>query len=167
MNHEEKLREVIRRTIDEMLDEISTTGNVAGYLTPYAFSGEKDRTSSVKKMASRIGYTLTKRGKEDNTGDKLEEQFTHIKSEVKQLVENYYYEYRNDTTKLPHQKIGTAISEMNKQLKLVERALRMNARLKKEYGVSNDRLWKRTQHQMTKLEGKLVELAGRLREMRG
>jgi len=43
----------------------------------------------------------------------------------------------------------------------------MNSRLKKEYGISDDKLWKRTKHQMTKLEGKLVELAGRLREMRG
>ena len=153
--HEDKLRELIRRRMDEMLDEISTTANVAGYLTPYAFRGDKkDSTSHVRSLAKRIGYTLTKRGEEDTKkGDTLKE--------------NYYYEYRNDTSKLPHQKIGNAISEMNKQLKLVERALRMNARLKKEYGVSNDRLWKRTQHQMTKLEGKLIELAGRLREMRG
>jgi hypothetical protein len=28
-------------------------------------------------------------------------------------------------------------------------------------------MWKRTKSQMAKLEGKLVELAGRLREMRG
>lgn len=155
MKHEEKLREMIRLALEQHLDEITTTANVAGYLTPNAFVGDKtDNASRIKQLAQKIGYTLTSRGKKDiKKGDTLKE--------------NYYYEYRNDTTKLPHQKIGTAISEINKQLKLVERALRMNARLKKEYGVSNDNLWKRTQHQMTKLEGKLMELAGRLREMRG
>jgi hypothetical protein len=51
-------------------------------------------------------------------------------------------------------------------MKMIERVLKMNNRLKKEYGVSNDRLWKRTKHQMTKLEGKLVEMAARLRDMR-
>lgn len=168
MEHtEHKIREHIRKIVREMLDEISTTAGVPGYLTPMAFSGEKDRTASVEKMARRIGYSLTKKGKEDNKGDKLQETYNKLHDEFKTLTENYYYEYRNDTSRLPHQKIGIAISELNKQLKLVERALRMNSRLKKEYGVSNDKLWKRTQNQMTKLEGKLVELAGRLREMRG
>ena len=162
-----KLREAIRKMVREMLSEISTTGNVAGYLTPHAFSGEKDRTAAVDKMAKRIGYSLTKKGKENNKGDKLHETYQTLKGTLKTLTENYYYEYRNDTSRLPHQKIGMAISELNKQLKLVERALRMNSRLKNEYGISNDKLWKRTKHQMTKLEGKLIELAGKLREMRG
>lgn len=162
-----KLREHIRKMVRELMGEISTTAGVPGYLTPMAFSGEKDRTASVDRMAKRIGYTLTARGKKDNKGDKLTESYNKLKDEFKTLTENYYYEYRNDTSKLPHQKIGTAISELNKQLKLVERALKMNSRLKKEYGISNDRLWKRTKSQMAKLEGKLVELAGRLREMRG
>jgi hypothetical protein len=60
-----------------------------------------------------------------------------------------------------------AISEVNKQLKMIEKVLRMNSRLQKEYGISNDKLWKRTTNQMLKLEGRLLELAGRLREMRG
>lgn len=161
-----KLRETIRKLVREMLSEISTTGNVAGYLTPNAFSGQKDRTAHVEKMAKSIGYSLTKKGRENNKGDKLTETYRRIKNGMTMLNENYYA-YRNDTTHLPHQKIGMAISELNKQLKLVERALRMNSRLKKEYGISNDKLWKRTKHQMAKLEGKLMEMVGRLREMRG
>lgn len=162
-----KLREHIRKMVREMMNEITTTAAVPGYLTPNAFAGEKDKTAAAEKMAQRIGYTLTKKGKEHNKGDKLTESYNKLKGEFKTLTENYYYEYRNDTSKLPHQKIGHAISELNKQLKVVERALKMNHRLKNEYGVSNEKLWKRTKHQMAKLEGKLVELAGRLREMRG
>jgi hypothetical protein len=162
-----KLREHIRKMVREMLDEISTTSAVPGYLTPNAFSGEKDRTASVDRMAKRIGYTLTNRGKKDNKGDKLEETYTKLKSKFKTLTENYYYEYKKDTSALPHQKIGKAISEINKQIKMVERMLHFNNRLKNEYGVSNEKLWKRTQNQMTKLEGRLVEMARRLREMRG
>jgi hypothetical protein len=151
MEKMERLREIIRK---EIVNEISTTGGVAGYLTPNAFVGDKhDNKKHMDSLVKRIGYTITSRGKSDlKKGDTLSEN---------------YYQYRNDTTKLPHQKIGNAISELNRQLKLIERALRMNSRLKKEYGVSNEKLWKRTMNQMTKLEGKLVELAGRLREMRG
>ena len=67
----------------------------------------------------------------------------------------------------PHQKIGTAISEVNRQLKIVERVLKMNRRLQQEYGVTNESLWKRTTNQMVKLEARLIELASRLRDMRG
>lgn len=158
MEIEKKLREIIREKIEEMLesslDEMSTTGGVAGYLTPRAFAGDKHSSlANVTKMAKSIGYTLTSRGKESTKpGDKLYEN---------------YYSYRNDETRQPHQKIGQAMSELNAQLKLVERALRMNSRLKKESGLSNDKLWKRTTVQMVKLEGKLTELAARLRDMRG
>lgn len=163
---EQKLREAIRKKVRKHLDEISTTGNVAGYLTPHAFSGQGGNKDRVERVAKSIGYSLTKKGKEDTKADKLKEDLSKLKGELKVLTENYYA-YRNDNTKLPHQKIGTAISEMVRQMKMIERILRMNSRLKKEYGISDDRLWKRTKHQMTKLEGKLVQMAGKLREMRG
>lgn len=167
MTIEERLREIIRKHIRENLNEISTTGNVAGYLTPYAFVGDKHgNTNRIKQMAKSIGYSLTHRGAEDTKpGDKLQEKFEAIQEGVKTLQENYY-SYRNDETRKPHQKIGQAMSELNRQLKLVERALKMNSRLKKESGLSNDNLWKRTTTQMVKLEGKLTELAARLRDMR-
>lgn len=154
MDKEEKLREIIRELIERELNEISTTAGVAGYLTPKAFVGDKKSNAThIKQMAKRIGYTLTKRGMEATAkGDTLSEN---------------YYAYRNDPNKLPHQKIGEAISQINKQLKMMERALHYNNRLKSEYGISNESLWKRTQHQMTKLEARLMEMARRLREMRG
>lgn len=154
MDTEEKLREIIRELIEKELNEISTTAGVPGYLTPNAFVGDKRSNSDhMRQMAKRIGYTLTNRGAEaTGKGDKLNEN---------------YYAYRNDPTKLPHQKIGEAMSQINKQLKLMEKALHYNNRLKNEYGISNESLWKRTQNQMTKLEARLMEMARRLREMRG
>lgn len=154
MDQEQQLREIIRQHIEKELDEISTSAGAGAYLTPNAFVGDKhNNTAHIKQMAKRIGYTLTKRGAEETGhGDNLTEN---------------YYAYRNDPTKQPHQKIGEAISQINKQFKLIERVLRMNSRLQKEYGISNDKLWKRTTNQMVKLEAKLMNLAGKLREMRG
>lgn len=154
IDKEEKLRERIRELIENELNEISTSAGAGPYLTPKAFVGDKHgNTSHIKQMAKRIGYTLTKRGAEaTGKGDKLNEN---------------YYAYRNDPNKLPHQKIGEAISQINKQLKMMEKALHYNNRLKSEYGISNESLWKRTQQQMTKLEARLMEMARRLREMRG
>lgn len=171
MEHEEKLRHVIRKKIEEEfqeeLMEISTTAGAGPYLTPKAFSkSAEDNTARVKDMAKRIGYSLTHKGEEEvKKVDKMQERVLTVKKELYQLTENYY-KYRNDQSALPHQKIGKSITEINKQMKMMERVIRYNNRLKNEYGVSNETLWKRTQHQMTKLEGKLIELAARIREMR-
>jgi len=168
----EKLREVIRKKIEEEfkteLMEMSTSDGAGPYLTPKAFSASGVSNSArVKDMAKRIGYSLTDRGEKDtNRVDKIQERMLIVKKELTQLAENYY-QYKNDQTALPHQKIGKAISEINKQLKMVEKVLNYNSRLKNEYGISNESLWKRTQNQMTKLEGRLIEIARRLRELRG
>jgi len=78
MDKEQRLREYIRKMVRELMNEISTTAGVPGYLTPHAFSGEKDRTASVDRMAKRIGYTLTNKGKKDNKGDKLTESYNKL-----------------------------------------------------------------------------------------
>lgn len=165
---EQRLREAIRKRVKQLLDEISTTAGVAGYLTPKAFVGDKrSMKKHIQHVAKSIGYSLTKRGEEDTVpGDKLQESYTKLRKNFKTLTESYYHEYKKDDSALPHQKIGKAISEINKQMKLVERMLHYNNRLKNEYGISNEKLWKRTQNQMTKLEGRLIEMARRLREMR-
>jgi len=150
-----KLREAIRKRIQKELDEMSTTAGAGPYLTPNAFVGDKHSNAGhIKKVAALTGYSVAPgTEKTIKPGDRLNE--------------DHYYEYRNDPTKKPHQKIGTAIAEVNRQFKLIERAIRMNRRLQKECGVSNNQLWKRTTNQMLKLEGKLIELAARLRDMRG
>lgn len=172
MQNDEQLRSLIRKKIEEEfqeeLTEMSTSAGAGPYLTPKAFSANStDNSARVKDMAKRIGYSLTHKGEEDTKRvDKMQERFSIVKKELTQLTENYY-QYRNDQTALPHQKIGKAISEINKQLKMVEKVLNYNSRLKNEYGISNEGLWKRTQNQMTKLEGRLIEIARKLRELRG
>jgi len=151
---EQRLREAIRKRVNKILDEISTSAGAGAYLTPKAFVGDKHSAKKhAEKMAKSIGYSLTKRGEEDTRpGDKLQEN---------------YYAYRNDETMQPHQKIGKAMSEISKQLYVLERAISMNTRLQKEYGVTNDKLWKRTTNQMLKLESRLLNMASKLRNMRG
>ena len=41
---------------EEELDEITTTGDVAGYSTPFAFSSKKDRKKKLKRLKKSTGY---------------------------------------------------------------------------------------------------------------
>ena len=164
MEQQQRFREVIRQIIKQELDEMSTTGSVAGYLTPYAFRGNKQKQiARAKHIATdTTGFKLTPRGEKEinRSADKMET----VKQE---LSENRYYKYKNDPTATPHQKIAKAISELNKSLYEVERALKINARLKNESGIASEQLWKRTQQGLIKLESRLLNIATRIREIRG
>ena len=164
MEQEQRFREVIRHIIKQKLKEMTTTASVAGYLTPFAFRGNKQKQiARAKHIATdTTGFKLTPRGEKDmnRPADKME-------TVTKELSENKYYEYKNDPSATPHQKIAKAISELNRNLHEVERALKINARLKNESGIASEQLWKRTQQGLIKLESRLLNIATRIREIRG
>jgi hypothetical protein len=105
---------------------------------------------------------LTPRGEED--ADRPADKTEIVR---KGLAENKYYEYKRDTSATPHQKIARAISELNKNLQEVDRVLRINTRLKNESNITSEQLWKRTQQGLVKLESRLLNIASRIREIRG
>jgi len=164
MNQYDRLREMIRQMIRSQLEEMTTTSAVPGYLTPYAFRGNKKASvDKAKHIATdTTGFKLTPRGEKDinRPADKME-------IVTKDINENKYYEYKNDVTKSPHRKIAEAISHLNKNLHEIERVIKMNARLKNESGITSEQLWKRTQQGLLKLESKLLSIATRIREIRG
>ena len=43
---------------EESLEEITTTGNVAGYSTPFAFSSKEDEKKKKKRLKKSTGYTF-------------------------------------------------------------------------------------------------------------
>lgn len=160
MEQNDKLRMIIRKIIERKLHEMTTTANVPGYLTPMAFRGNKQAGVNKQKhiATSTKGFKLTSRGHADlnRPADKTES-----------VNENRYYAYKKDESATPHQKIAKAISELNKNLQEVERVIGMNTRLKNESGIASEQLWKRTQQGLLKLESRLLNLASRIREIRG
>ncbi len=161
MTNEEKLRKIVREMVQKELDEMTTTGNVAGYNIPMAFQGNNPKNKARKKgIATQLGMQLTPRGQKelDRPADKMENL-----SEVKMR----YHEYKKDESASSTQKIAKAISEINKNLMEMERTLKMNARLQRESGISSETLYRRTQQGLLKLEAKLLNLAGKVRDIRG
>ena len=43
---------------EESLEEITTTGNVAGYSTPFAFSSKEDEEKKKKRLKKSTGYSF-------------------------------------------------------------------------------------------------------------
>ncbi len=43
---------------EESLEEITTTGDVAGYSTPFAFSSKEDEKKKKKRLTKSTGYSV-------------------------------------------------------------------------------------------------------------
>jgi len=158
MTNEEKLRAIIRKTLEEELSEMTTTGDVAGYNVPMAFQGNNPKNKARKKgIATQLGMQLTPRGQQDmnRPADKLME------------AKMRYHEYKKDESATPIKKIAKAISEVNRNLEEMERVIRMNTRLQKESGIASEALYNRTRQGLLKLEARLLHLAGKVRDIRG
>ncbi len=161
MTNEDKIKKYVRKMVKEELDEMTTTGNVAGYNIPMAFQGNNPKNKARKKgIATQLGMQLTPRGQQDmnRPADKLENL-----AEAKMR----YHEYKKDESASPTQKIAKAISEVNRNLEEVERVIRMNTRLQKESGIASEALYNRTRKGLLKLEARLLHLAGKVRDIRG
>jgi len=158
---EEQFRALIRKFIQEELNEISTSAGAGAYLTPMAFRGNKGQNvKKMKNVATQFGMKLTPRG---------EKELKHPADTMENLAEGKmrYHEYKNDPSATPTKKIAKAISEANRSLEEVERVLKMNTRLQKESGIASEALYRRTQQGLLKLEARLVQLAGKVRDIRG
>ena len=89
---------------------MTTTGNVAGYQTPMAFSdgGKKDKKRK-KKIATQFGYKIV---------GSMDEDLNEAK--IKRPV-NRWLELKNDETMHPHKKMAMGLKELKYQLRETEK----------------------------------------------
>jgi len=148
----DKFRKIVREMIEDELEEISATGAVAGYQTPYAFG--KRKPVGDKKVDHEV-LPFGESTDPLNTDDVVEEAATR------------YHAFKSDPLRNEVQKIGTTIQEITRQINEMHRAVRMATRLKTETKTPHDKLWKRTAKHIGKMEAKLEEIRNCLRELRG
>ena len=138
MSLENKLRARVQEMlIDEVssLEEASTSANVPGYQTPYAFS-KKKKGHEDPEVA---GYKKVNEGK--------------------------YHNYRNDETLTPKQKIGRSMREVRDSLQHLEGLVKMNVKLKNELKVNSQSYWKNTHKALNKISERLVKLANKVGQL--
>jgi len=141
-----KLKEIIDEICSEDLDEVSTSGDVAGYQTPMAFSSKR-KTDKDKE----------KENAENSTGYRV----------VKEIYGTNYPTFKQDETKSSKQKVNGAIKEINRKLFEIERIIGRASKLKQEAGVSSDNYWKSTKPRMGKIAERLLKVSHKLRELAG
>jgi hypothetical protein len=134
-----KIKEIIRKMVRErMIDEMNTTGNVQGYNSPNAFGKPENEKKKGKRQADLTGYSV--------------------------VSENRWLDLKNEESSA-QAKIGRGISNINKQLKEMERFLNWYGRIKNESGVNNKSYWKRTNSHIYTIKERLLKLDQKIRQI--
>jgi hypothetical protein len=131
----EKIRQLVR---EKMVDEMNVTGNVQGYDSPGAFGKPENEKKKGKKQADLTGYSV--------------------------VSENRWLDLKNEES-TAQAKIGRGISNINKQLREMERFLNWYGKIKNESGVDNKSYWKRTNGHIYSIKERLIKLDQKIRQI--
>jgi len=156
MSMEKSLKEILDEILDEVqkeLDEATTTGNVDGYQTPYAFSKGNKHKKRKKKIATQLGYSVV--------GDDID---NINEAKVKRPV-NRWLELKNDETMHPHKKMAMGLKELKYQLRETEKFFNWYNKIKTINELDSDKYWKRTNKHIYTIKEKLINIAKTIQEI--
>ena len=141
----DKLKEIIRTIIGEIqseeeIEEVSTTGGVAGYNTPKAFGKPEDEKEKAKRMAKSAGYSVVHE------------------------VTNRYQQLRKEEA-TPNQKIGVGIRNMRNQLEEIEKFVEWYSKIKTENDLDSSNYWKRTQKHLNVIRERLNKISQKIQNL--
>lgn len=99
------LIDMINEELYDFLTEISTTGGVAGYETPFAFQGNKKKNKKKRKeSAEKSGYMIVKRFSDLNESVEGESNvmarshyYTNGLAEIYHMLKNEMAQFKRDS----------------------------------------------------------------------
>lgn len=140
---------------DECLEEVGSDGGDYSYGTPYAFSKNPPSIADKRKMKDRIS-------KNGSYTSALESKiFSKIHSTINEVS---YTDFVGDDSMTSSQKINNIVSEVNKKLFELEKAITRGMKFKKEVNANQTVFWKSTQGKFTKIAERLNRLNNYIRE---
>jgi len=159
-------RQIIRELVEEVLEEMSATSAVAGYMTPAAFRGHKSKKKTAEKSMPG-GKVVGKEDTDDTTiGEGDNESLPTIRRDAHIMeARSRYRNFKESDMMRNHAKVSYGLMEAKKMLREVEYLVGICERLKTECGYSNDNLWKRTRGDMVEIHQRLKEIAKRINNM--
>jgi hypothetical protein len=133
------VKEIILEIEQEELEEMTSTGNVAGYDTPSAFTKPGSEEKKNKRLEKATGGTI-----------------------VNTLDENRWIALKKDES-TPRVKLAKGVSNIKKQLSEIETFLNWYSKIKNESGLTREEYWKRTNRNLHKIRERLMNISEKLR----
>lgn len=156
-----ELQSLLREIVKEVLDEMTGTGAVAGYNTPFAFQGKGD--SARKRKIATKSMPGGKVAGEGEPSDQVEEELMVRRSLGE--ARSRYNNFRNSDAMKTHAKVSYGMQQAHSMLREVEFLVGICERLKTESGTDNTHLWKRTGQDINNIHLRLKEIARKVKRM--
>lgn len=107
MNESSQFRKVVRGLIKQELSEMTTTGAVGGYQTPFAFSDEDDeeREEDMEEFMDKYGYEmaeLAKKARDEGLTETERQKADQYIRRVKAMRDDDVAGYKKKSNYLPH-----------------------------------------------------------------
>ena len=134
-----------RIVVEDDLDEMSTTGGVAAYQTPYAFS-----TKAQAKKKKKMKYESVQKA---------------MDAKYAALIESYSKFSTGNPKSTPSQTVNGTIKEVAKKLQEIEQLVRYTSRLKNESGIAGSTYKKSTHNALNKISERLLKISERVRSL--
>ena len=147
-----KLKEYIKNMIQQMLEEMSTSGDAGGYSSKFFIGKPGQQNKATKSMKWEKAPGMPKNSKmfdykEIWSGKKsaMNEVVNLIKEEL--LNESSYYKFKNEVKyRTKNEALHKAIREVKRKLNEVDRLIDYTTRMKQELSENEDGIsyWKRS-----------------------
>jgi hypothetical protein len=159
-NKMNNLRELIRQTIAEILDEENATSGGEAYMTKFAFSkGGKNRAT---KTAEKLGYKVV--GKVPKSG----KTFDFVKYEGQDPINEVSYRSFTKTISevSPERKISKAILGIKKRLREVNQIVDYSIRLRNENSLTTENYLTNSIRGLEEISTRLTELDKKIKNLK-
>jgi len=157
-------KQIIRELVEEVIEEMTGTGAVAGYMTPAAFRGKKSKKKSAERSMPG-GKVVGKEYTDDTTVGEGETLTLRREVSVMEEARSRYRNFKESDMMKNHAKISYGINQAKKMLGEVEYLIGICERLKTEADIPTSNLWARTQPDMKEIHNRLKEIAKRINRM--
>lgn len=164
-------------TIDDELEEASTSGGAGAYMTPNAFSPADDDTvealgyKRVKRNESVDMAETPSRTRKEDVSKMLQHHVLDdivneaMETKYEQLIESYRtFKTASGDTK-PSSTIKKTITEIARRLKEIEDSVNHASRFKNEAGVTSSAYGPSTTRALTKISERLIKISERIRTL--
>ena len=155
----------LKKLVQEVLKEMTSTGGVACPATKFAFSGTGD-SAKKKKIAKRSvpGGTVVGEEAYQEPNDATDSNSLPIVR--KGIHENRYRNFKTNSNMKEHAKISFALREAKKILKEVNFLVNISERLKTELNVDSGMYWKRTSSDLMEIATVMKEINKKINRLK-
>jgi len=157
-------KQIIRELVEEVIEEMTSTGAVAGYQTPAAFRGHKSKKKSAERSMPG-GKVVGKEYTDDTTVG--EGETLTLRRDIGIMEGRSRYRNLKESDMMRNEsKINLAVQEAKKMLKEVNFLLSITERLKTECGISNKEYLNRTVPNLLEINRQIKEIAKKINRIR-